>query len=101
MSVPVIEESPVNIECKVTQVIELGSHDMFLAEVTAVLADEKYMDETGKFDLNIYLHVAKSGRASIIIISRLPSWVRGMQIHTAGRQPVCLQGSLRKQESRS
>ena len=52
VSVPVIEESPVNIECKVTQVIELGSHDMFLAEVTAVLADEKYMDETGKFDLN-------------------------------------------------
>ena len=52
VSVPVIEESPVNIECKVTQVMELGSHDMFLAEVTAVLADEKYMDETGKFDLN-------------------------------------------------
>ena len=49
---PLIGESPVNIECKVTQVIELGSHDMFLAEVTAVLADEKYMDETGKFDLN-------------------------------------------------
>ena len=40
-----------NIECKVTQVLELGSHDMFLAEVTAVLADEKYMDENGRFDL--------------------------------------------------
>ena len=52
ISVPIIEESPLNIECKVTQVIELGSHDMFLAEVTAVLADEKYMDESGKFDLN-------------------------------------------------
>lgn len=52
ISVPVIEESPLNIECKVSQVIELGSHDMFLAEVTAVLADEKYMDESGKFDLN-------------------------------------------------
>ncbi len=52
VSVPTIEESPVNIECKVKQVLELGSHDMFLAEVTAVLADEKYMDETGKFDLN-------------------------------------------------
>jgi len=52
ISVPVIEESPLNIECKVAQVIELGSHDMFLAEVTAVLADEKYMDESGKFDLN-------------------------------------------------
>ncbi|MGN0368599.1 MAG: flavin reductase family protein [Wujia sp.] len=52
VSVPSIKESPVNIECKVTQVLELGSHDMFLAEVTAVRADEAYMDETGKFDLN-------------------------------------------------
>lgn len=52
VSVPVIEESPVNIECKVTQVLELGTHDMFLAEVTAVQADKKYMDETGRFDLN-------------------------------------------------
>lgn len=51
VSVPVIAESPVNIECKVKQIIELGSHDMFLGEVTAVLADEKYMDENGKFEL--------------------------------------------------
>lgn len=49
---PVIEESPVNIECKVKSVQELGSHHMFLAEVTAVQADEKYMDENGKFELN-------------------------------------------------
>lgn len=51
VSVPLIEESPVNIECKVKQVLELGSHDMFLAEVTAVQVDKQYMDETGKFDL--------------------------------------------------
>ena len=49
---PVIEQSPVNIECKVKSVQELGSHHMFLAEVTAVQADEKYMDENGKFELN-------------------------------------------------
>lgn len=48
---PMIEESPVCIECKVTQVLELGSHDMFIAEVVNVFADEKYMDQTGKFDL--------------------------------------------------
>lgn len=48
---PLIGESPVNIECKVTQVIPLGSHDMFLAEVVAVHVDEKYMDEKGKFHL--------------------------------------------------
>ena len=51
VAVPLIKESPVNIECKVNQVIELGSHDMFLAEVTAVCVDKKYMDETGKFNL--------------------------------------------------
>lgn len=49
---PGIEESPVNLECKVTQVLELGSHDLFLAEIVGVTIDEKYMDENGKFHLN-------------------------------------------------
>lgn len=49
---PIIQESPVNIECKVTEVQELGSHQMFLAKVEAVQVDESYMNETGKFELN-------------------------------------------------
>ena len=49
---PTIAESPVNIECKVTEVKELGSHHMFLSEVKAVQADEKYMEKNGKFALN-------------------------------------------------
>lgn len=49
---PGIEESPVNIECRVKKIIPLGSHDMFLAEVVGVTVDEKYMDEKGKFHLN-------------------------------------------------
>lgn len=49
---PLIKESPVNIECKLTELKELGSHDMFIAKVTAVQADDGYMDETGKFNLN-------------------------------------------------
>lgn len=49
---PLIAESPVNIECKVKQVIKLGTHDMFMAEVVAVHADEAYMDEKGKFSLS-------------------------------------------------
>ena len=49
---PMIKESPVNIECRVIDVREYGSHDMFVAEVLAVHADEKYMGETGKFDLS-------------------------------------------------
>ena len=48
---PLIGESPVNIECKVRDVIALGSHDMFLADVVAVHADEKYMDAKRKFHL--------------------------------------------------
>lgn len=48
---PMVKESPVNIECRVTDVKELGSHHMFLAEVAAVHAQDAYMDETGKFDL--------------------------------------------------
>ena len=51
VAAPMIGESPVNIECKVKQVLNLGSHDMFLGEVTAVHADEAYMDERGRFDL--------------------------------------------------
>ncbi len=49
---PVIEECPVNIECRVTEVKELGSHHMFLAEVLAVQAEEECMREDGKFELN-------------------------------------------------
>ncbi len=49
---PLIGESPVNLECKVTEVRELGSHHMFLAEVLAVDVAEDYLDEGGKFHLN-------------------------------------------------
>ena len=49
---PVILESPVNIECRVTEVKELGTHHMFLAEVMAVQVDERYMKKSGKFELN-------------------------------------------------
>ena len=48
---PMIGESPVNIECRVVRVEELGSHHMFLAEVLAVHVDEAYMDGKGKFEL--------------------------------------------------
>ena len=60
---PGIAESPVNIECRVTQCLELGSHHMFLAEVVAVHASEAYMDGNGKFHLEqaepvVYSHGA-------------------------------------------
>ncbi len=49
----IIDEAPVNIECKVKSITPLGSHHMFIAEVTNVLVDPKYMDEkTGNFRLD-------------------------------------------------
>jgi len=52
ISTPQVAESPISIECKVTQIIELGSHDMFIAEVVAVNAEEKLIDKkTGSFNL--------------------------------------------------
>ncbi len=46
-----IKNSPVTIECEVQEIKELGSHDMFLAKVVAINVDEKYIDETGRFDM--------------------------------------------------
>lgn len=50
VSAPMIAESPVNIECKVTEVRRYPSHDMFIAEITMVHIDEKYVDEKGAYD---------------------------------------------------
>ncbi len=52
VSAPYIAESPVSIECKVEQILELGSHHMFIARVEGVHVDKQYMDEKGKFNLN-------------------------------------------------
>ena len=49
---PAIAESPLSLACKVKEIKELGSHDMFIAEVVGVTVDDKYMDESGKFELN-------------------------------------------------
>ena len=49
---PMIKESPVSIECRVTEVKKLGSHHMFLAEVLAVHAQQEYIDKNNKFQLN-------------------------------------------------
>ncbi len=51
VSAPLIEECPVSLECRVVEAKELGSHTMFLAEIVAVAADEKYIDSKGKLNL--------------------------------------------------
>ena len=52
ISVPLIKESPVSVECKVKEIVPLGSHDMVVAEIVAIDADEKYIDEKGAFDIS-------------------------------------------------
>ena len=51
VQVPVIAECPVNIECRVQQVLSLGSHDLFIGQVVAVQMDESVLDERGRLDL--------------------------------------------------
>lgn len=58
---PAIAESPISLECRVTQIIPLGTHDMFLADIVGVRADEKLLDESGRLcieraDLAAFAH---------------------------------------------
>lgn len=59
---PIVEEAPISIECRVKEIVHLGSHDMFVAEVVNVLADDRYLDpKTEKFELDrakplVYAH---------------------------------------------
>lgn len=51
ISVPIIEECPVALECRVTEAKELGSHTMFLAEIVGIDVDDRYIDSKGKLNL--------------------------------------------------
>ena len=59
---PIVEEAPISIECRVKEIVHLGSHDMFVAEVVNVLADDHYLNpKTEKFELDrakplVYAH---------------------------------------------
>ena len=52
LSCPMIEESPLSIECRVTDIVPLGSHDMFIADIVAVNVDEELIDKDGKLRLD-------------------------------------------------
>ena len=72
VNAPYIEESPLCIECRVKEVISLGTHDMFIAEVVNILADEKYINPlTGTFDMKkanllVYAHGKYYGLGELI-----------------------------------
>lgn len=70
-----LEESPLNLECRVTQVLPLGSHDLFLAQVVAVDVDERLLDEAGKLCLS---------RAKLIVYSHGDYLALGRRLGTFG-----------------
>lgn len=83
---PVIEESPVNIECRVTEIKELGTHHMFLAEVLGVSVDEAYMNENGRFDLNSTGLIAYSHGTYLTLGEACGSFGYSVRKNKAGRR---------------
>lgn len=92
---PIIQESPVNIECKVTEVQELGSHHMFLAKVGAVQVDESYMNETGKFELNDTQLLAYSHGEYYTLGKKLGTFGYSVRKQTAGKKKKNKKGKKR------
>ena len=92
---PIIQESPVNIECKVTEVQELGSHHMFLAKVGAVQVDESYMNETGKFELNDTQLLAYSHGEYYTLGKKLGTFGYSVRKQTAGDKKKNKKGKKR------
>ena len=75
VAAPAVAESPVSLECKVRQVLELGSHDMFLADITAVAVDPRFVDEKGA------LHLEKCG---LLAYAHGAYFTLGRQVGTFG-----------------
>ena len=92
---PIIQESPVNIECKVTEVQELGSHHMFLAKVEAVQVDESYMNETGKFELNDTQLLAYSHGEYYTLGKKLGTFGYSVRKQTEGKKKKNKKGKKR------
>ncbi len=75
ITAPLIVESPINIECRVDRILQLGSHDMFLSKILAINADEKLLDSKG------VLHLEKAG---IVATSHGRYFALGRQLGTFG-----------------
>lgn len=74
VSSPYIAEAPLSIECRVKEIVSLGSHDMFIADVVNIVADDRYINaETGEFDMK---------RAGMLVRQRSPNRRRKTEIST-------------------
>ncbi len=88
LSCPMLAQSPLSLECRVTDVLELGSHHMLLADIVAVNADEQLLAESGKLQLN---------RADLIAFAHGAYYELGRQLGTFGysvakKKPAAKQG---------
>lgn len=93
VAAPLVVESPVNIECRVKQVVELGTHDMFLAEVVGIEVDPQYIDpKTGKF------HLEKAG---LIAYCHGAYYTLGKQLGTFGYTVRKKRGKRREERGKS
>lgn len=93
---PVIAESPVNIECTVSQMLDLGSHTMFIANVHSVDVDPRYLDDKGRFDLNAAHLVAYSHGEYLALGEKLGSF--GYSVRKGARATA---SQTQKRDSRS
>ena len=100
ISCPMIAESPLSLECKVTDEIPLGTHNMLLADIVAVNADESLLDKSGKLDM---------GRAQLIAFAHGAYYELGKQLGTFGysvekkstqKRKKALNGSKEKRRQR-
>ncbi len=91
LSAPLVAESPLSLECRVTQKLELGSHHMFLAEIVAVSVDPALLDQNGKLCLE---------RAGLLAFAHGSYYELGKQIgsfgHTVRKKPALRPGNGRK-----
>ena len=87
LSCPMLAESPLSLECRITDVLELGSHHMMLADIVAVNADESLLAENGKLQLN---------HADLIAFAHGAYYELGQQLGTFGysvaKKPLAKKG---------
>jgi len=50
VNAPLIKECPINLECRTTEIVNVGAHDLFIAEIVAVHIDEDVLNEVGRLD---------------------------------------------------
>lgn len=93
---PIVAESPLSIECRVVQILELGSHHAFIAEVVHIAADSRYMDAaTGKFDLEAAGLMAYSHGQYYALGERLGHFGFSVKKPGTARKPAAAAGKKR------